>query len=203
MDWSLIIAIISLLGTLLGFIFSKVYKIWETSKKVEDLDKSVTQLLKDTKEVREDMIRVQTILVMKHKGIEDVFSVKHSPRMLNDLGTRMFLEMNGAEFLEKNKSFLFAKIEEQKPNTALDVENAAQWACSSSTNETFFNPVKDFVYLCPLLKKPDGTEFEFTLASAAFILGLKLRDLYIQEHPEFEIQRSDHPVESDNATDNQ
>lgn len=186
MDLSVIISLVSLFGTIVIYILSKVYNLGEASKKIEYLEKSVDKLVSEMKDVREDMIRVQTVLTMKHKGVEEVFSIKHSPRMLNDLGSRMFMEMNGAGFLDQNKVFLFSKIDERAPQTALDVEEAAQWACSAFVNEPFYNPIKNFVYNCPLLKRDDGSEFEFTLGSAAFILGLKLRDLYLEAHPEFE-----------------
>lgn len=181
MDWSIVISIVSLIGTVSVFILGKVFKIYDALSKVETHEKKVEKLSEDVSCLHDNMIRVQTILSLKHKGMDGIFSEKNSPRTLTPLGIEMYNKMSGDEFLSNNKELLFRKISDRNPMTALDVEFASQWTCEASVNEAIFNPIKDFVYNCPMLKLEDGSEREFTLGDACFILGIKLRDLYLAE----------------------
>lgn len=88
----------------------------------------------------------------------------------------IFEDIDGKTFLEKNRDSFFMKIDECKPNTALDVEDAAYFACMAYTDNEIFNGLKNFVYNSPsyLIKAEDGTErkYDLTLPDICFVLSL-------------------------------
>ena len=152
----------------------------------EDID----TLKQDLKDIKYDIVAIKSIMSVKYKNAADIFSMKKSPRKLNENGERLFLDIKGNDFLSKNKDFLFSKIDEQRPKTALDVEMAANFACSANTDNEIFNGMKDFVYNSPsyIIKDKDGEErqYDITLSDICFVLSLPLRDMYLEAHNEIE-----------------
>ena len=128
------------------------------------------------------------MLVMKHKEAASVFSIKHSPRQLNEAGRRLFAEIGGRRFLEEHRAFLFSAIEGYAPKTALDVENAAHGACLACADKDIFNGFKDFIYNSPsyIIKDANGEErrYDLSIPDICFVLSLPLRDMYLKAHPE-------------------
>lgn len=139
----------------------------------------------DIWDMKEDIAAIKAVLVQKFPNAANVFSMKKSPRRLNETGEKLFADIHGEEFLQKNKDFFFSKIDAMKPKTALDVENAANFACSGYTDEDMFNDIKDYVYNAPsiTIKDEDGKErlYDITLGDVCYVLSLPLRDMYLKE----------------------
>lgn len=152
------------------------------------LEESINTILKRIDTIEREILAVKVVLASKHKNVSEVFAMKKSPRRLNENGERVFSDIGGKDFLLKNKDFFFAKIDEQKPQTAFDVENAANIVCMANTNEEIFNGIKNFVYNSPtyMLKDSDGGEkpYDLSLSDICFILSIPLRDMYLAEHEE-------------------
>lgn len=128
------------------------------------------------------------------KGIEkvdsapvDVFSQKHSPRQLNEQGLRLYKDINGEDFLNKNKKFLFEKIEEKKPQTAYDVETTITLIFTLNADNEIFIDLKKWVYNAPSREvEINGKKemYDLALSDLFFVLSIPLRDMYLSEHPE-------------------
>lgn len=195
--------IIASIATILGgvwFIIQRAFKSGADSNKLVEIekricnaqcdlhDKDIDTLKQDLKEMKSDIVAIKSLLVMKHKNASSVFSMKNSPRKLNENGVKLFAAINGGEFLQKNKDFLFSKIDEYKPKTALDVEMAANIACSANTDNDIFNGMKNFVYNSPsfTITDEDGKDcsYDIALSDVCFVLSLPLRDMYLEEHSE-------------------
>ena len=150
----------------------------------EDID----VIKENMRTMRSDIVAIKSLLTMKHKDAASLFSIKNSPRQLNDMGKRVMGDMKGAEFLDAHKYFFFSLIDAYKPKTALDVENAAHAVCMASTDNDIFNGLKNFVYNSPsyMVKDANGQErpYDLSLSDVCFILSLPLRDMYLKEHPE-------------------
>ncbi len=183
---SIIIALITLIISVVSIIYSTAYKKGKFDKRVEKLETDMENTLKELSTLHDSMIRVLTVLQIKMKGIDTVFSVKNSPRTLNVLGQKLFDEMGGEQFISENKDRLFAGIDKQQPKTALDVENVSLFVCTTLANDEVFNPIKKFVYNCPTQKDANGNDVEFTLEDACFVLSIPLRDAYLREHSEIQ-----------------
>lgn len=199
---AIISIIISIIVPILGgvwFIVQKAFKIGKYTHRLDEIEKKVCnaqcdvnnrgimELGDDMKTIKNDIVAIKSLLIMKHKNAADIFSMKSSPRRLNELGEKIFVEIKGNDFLSANKDFLFKKIDENHPHTALDVENAANIACSAYTNESIFNELKNYVYNSPSITiQRDGEDklYDISLGDVCFVLSLPLRDMYLKEHPE-------------------
>ena len=145
----------------------------------------LTVLKSNLVSMRDDILTIKNILVLKDESISNIFSLKKSPRRLNDNGVRVFGDINGKTFLEANKDFFFSKIDERNPKAALDVEDAAYWVLLANTDNDIFKPLKDFVYKSPTytLKGQSGEDkpYNLSLQDVCFILSLPLSDLYLEQ----------------------
>lgn len=186
------------------FILARKFTKWEDlhDRKHEDLERrmleiysgmeSITSTLKSIMEnmaaIEKDVIILKSVIAMKYKNFMDVLSLKHSPRKLNDNGERILSDINGNEFLQKNKDFFFAKIDEQHPKTALDVELAANFVLLSNMSNDIFNELKNFVYNAPTYLMNDDKEgqrpYDLDMNDICFVLSLPLRDMYLAKHKE-------------------
>lgn len=124
--------------------------------------------------------------LLQNKGVKQTnsYSRKASPLKLNEAGERVFVDCKGEEFIERYKDVLFGWIEEEKPKTALDVEQCALMVLRMYSNEDMFNELKDWVYESPAIKveKEDKVEeLIVSLDDLFFIISLPLRDKYLQE----------------------
>ena len=203
LNWELIGVAIAIIATILGgvwFMFKNIFHLGRISQRFDDLEKRTCNADCDThsreiKEIKdkfsshdEDIKTIRDFLLIKHKEAANLFSVKHSPRQLNETGERVYIDMKGEDFLNKNKDYLFSLIDGYNPKTALDVENAAHAICVTSLENEIFNGLKNFVYNSPSYKitDRDGNErmYDLAMSDICFILSLPLRDMYLKAHPE-------------------
>lgn len=168
--------------TALGSILVLCVNIGKYTEKFKNIETNYATLLESSNKQQERLTRIEDMLMIKHKDASSYFAAKKSPRSLNERGLRIFADMKGQEFLEKNKDLLFAKIAEETPQTALDVESASFNACVAISNMDIFNDIKVFVYNYPVVKISEEESVEVKLGDAIFILSLPLRDMYLQEH---------------------
>lgn len=158
------------------------------NNKIDKLVSDVDKLRDDISDMKSDISAIKSVLIQKYPNAAIIFSMKKSPRRLNDYGEWLLNQIDGNEFILKNKEFLFGKIDSTKPKTALDVEMAANMACSAYTDNEIFNGLKNFVYNAPsiTIKNEQGEDrtYDIALGDVCFVLSLPLRDLYLEEHPE-------------------
>lgn len=202
-NWELIGTAVTIIVAVLGgvwFMFTKTFHLGRISQRFENLDKRTRNAdcdthSKDIKEVKtlisshdDDIKTIKDFLLMTNKKASVLFSVKNSPRQLNEIGNKVFADMKGENFLNQNKEYLFSQIDGYNPKTALDVENAAHAVCITSVDNEIFNGLKNFVYNSPSYKIIDreGNEklYDLAMSDICFILSLPLRDMYLKIHPE-------------------
>ena len=115
------------------------------------------------------------------------FSTKHSPRVLNDNGMKIYDYLKLGDFLNTNKDWLISELEKLNPKTALDVEINANTALMIAASDERFNDIKNKIYNSPAIKleiKNSEQEHEITLGEVLYIISIPLRDLYLNTHPE-------------------
>lgn len=149
-------------------------------KRLDDMEKKVCDL--PCQSHHDDIISMRTILIQKYPTAASVFTAKHNPRQLNELGKKVFQDIRGEEFLMDNKHTFFEYINEQKPLTALDVENLSYAALLNYTNTPIFNEIKDFVYNAPSIEMGKEQLYDITVNDICYILSIRLRDMYIEEY---------------------
>lgn len=136
------------------------------------------------REHHDDLLKIKTILITKFPYLEKSLSMKASPRKLNPIGEKLFKEINGQSFLDEYKERLFQIIDNAQPLVPYDVQQEAMTAFAEFVNTPAFNCFKNFVYNAPEVKLEDGTMHAYDIPDVCFVLGLKLRDMYLAEHPE-------------------
>ncbi len=136
------------------------------------------------REHHDDLLKIKTILITKYPYLEKSLSMKASPRKLNPIGEKLFKEINGQSFLDEYKERLFQIIDNAHPLVPYDVQQEAMTAFVEFVNSPAFNSFKNFVYNAPEVKLENGTMHAFDIPDVCFVLGLKLRDMYLAEHPE-------------------
>lgn len=159
--------------------------------RILSLSDAMTEVKNDMKGMKSDLadlrVSVASINGFLSSGIGKDFSLggtnKNSPRTLNERGLKLYNDVNGKNFLEKNKEELFAYLDRLAPKTAYDVENEALMALMTKTSTDMFIPIKSFLYNCPEIEL-NGKPYEITLADVCRVLYVPLRDMYLETHPD-------------------
>ena len=189
---SIIGTILTIIATILGgvwFIFSKIFKMGKTSQRIDNIERTTVELKNNLGSFpctshHDDLTKIITILVEKYPKALTVFSMKARPRKLNETGKKLFDAIDGETFLTTNKDVLFKYITDNKPLVALDVEQLSNAACVSLVPTIAFNSLKNYVYNEPTWTLPNGDKYDITVNDLCFVLGLRLRDMYLEENPE-------------------
>ncbi len=137
--------------------------------------------------IDEKLTKIITILTMKYPSSASAFSIKRSPRQLNEKGKELFNACGGRDLLENNSEMLLEMILRSNPKTALDVESQAYEVLAVNQDKDMFNGVKQWIYNSPNweIDTPQGKEqYSITLADVCFVVSIPLRDMYLSKHPE-------------------
>lgn len=184
----MIAAVAAILGGV-WFILGKVFKMGVTAARIDNIEGSMTELKDSLKDFpcsshHDDITRIKALLLEKYPKSASVFSCKCSPRRLNETGEKLFRAVDGEKFINENKTALFKLISDSRPLVELDVEQAAVAACLALAGTPAFNRIKQFVYEEPAWKLPDGAAYDITTEDVCFVIGLRLRDIYLNEVPD-------------------
>lgn len=175
-------AVIGSTGGIMVYLFKREREFAVSGEKLASLERCINS--KPCKEHHEDLIKIKTILVTKFPYLEKSLSMKASPRKLNPVGERLFNDINGQAFLDEHKERLFEIIDNAHPLVPYDVQQEAMTAFVEFVPTPAFNNFKNFVYNAPEVKLEDGTMHAYDIPDICFVLGLRLRDMYLEAHPE-------------------
>ena len=157
-------------------------------KMFADVNTNIKDITRDVKDLTKDVISIKSFLSTKYKEDIDLVSLKNSPTKLSDFGNQILEEINGNNFINDNKEWLISRLEEEKPRTALDVENSAFIVFVNFCNNEKFDGIKNFIYNSPEYNVKDNKgcdrKYNLSLMDVCFILSIPLRDMYLESHPE-------------------
>lgn len=119
----------------------------------------------------------------------DVLMCKRSPRVMTKIGRRLFEESGASSVLDENLDEYMAELAEFNPQTPFDVEDKSFSVLLGNISDSAFNPIKNYIYYGPesvTMKDEDGNDVEVKLSLLSIIrlMGLELRDKYLDRHPE-------------------
>ena len=117
----------------------------DIDKRFADVNTDIKDITRDVKDLTKDVISIKSFLSTKYKEDIDLVSLKNSPTKLSDLGNQILEEINGNNFINDNKEWLISRLEEEKPRTALDVENSAFIVFVNFCNNEKFDGIKNFI----------------------------------------------------------
>lgn len=141
------------------------------SEKLRNTGSIVTELSKWVMKIDETMIDrlMQKCSPMRMTPAgEQLFTMSHADRALDILAPRLMQQMSEAEL-----------------RTEYDVEAKALETLLQNTSDPAFDQVKNFVYAAPDTFTPegDGDPIKFTFYSIVHLMGIRLRDMYLEQHP--------------------
>ena len=204
--WVTITAVLIVLAVYVCIKASKWYygRFVPTEKKANDADSKLGDLNELSKtvgnlpcaehgktfsEIMESLVEIRAFLMARNPKTATMFALKHSPLQLNEAGEKLLEDIGGKDFLEENKDFLIAGIEEKTPKTALDAEESALEVLFAHLDDDMFNGMKKWVYNSPSRKMMiDDKEQDYTVTmnDVCFVLSLPLRDMYLELHPDLQ-----------------
>ena len=163
-------------------------KFDEVDRKFDEVDKKFADVNMNIKDLTRDVISIKSFLSIKHKEDVDLVGLKNSPTKLTDFGNKILEELDGINFINDNKEYLIARLDEEKPRTALDVENSALMVFVNFCSSEKFDGIKNFIYNSPEYNVKDNKgcdrKYNLSLIDVCFILSIPLRDMYLESHPE-------------------
>jgi hypothetical protein len=104
-----------------------------------------------------------------------------SPVKLSELGFRLLTEYKGKQYVDANIANLLTELKERELATALDVENQAIMTILEYSDTVGFNEIKNYLYFHPAYTVRN-TQYAFPLATLARVMGIYLRDIYLQQY---------------------
>ncbi|MBR5216542.1 MAG: hypothetical protein IKV80_10030 [Bacteroidales bacterium] len=169
--------------------FEKIDKKFDDiDKRFTDVDKRFSDVDMNIKNLTRDVSSIKSFLSTKYNEDIDLVGLKNSPTKLTDFGNQILKEINGINFINENKEQLISRLDEERPRTALDVENSALIVFVNFCNSEKFDGIKNFIYNSPEYKVKDKNgrdiTYNLSLMNVCFILSIPLRDMYLELHPE-------------------
>ena len=126
-----------------------------------------------------------SVWVMKRdKSMIPLFMSKKSPYYLNPTGLALLEDCGGKKCIDENVDYFISKLESTNPDTPYDVEERAMKIVMSSKGLPFFNPIKHYLYFKPDVVELGGNTVEISIFAVASVMGIYLRDIYLEKHPE-------------------
>jgi cellobiose-specific phosphotransferase system component IIB len=110
---------------------------------------------------------------------------KQSPSHLNEIGLKVYKDMDGEQFLNQYGDMLIKKIEERNPKTAYDLEEQALYVLYTLKDDDMFIPIKNILYNYPEIESEvNNMKKEVTIYDVCNVFRFPLRDRYLELHPE-------------------
>jgi hypothetical protein len=109
---------------------------------------------------------------------------KGSPYRLTKAGLELLKISGGDILVDKNIDFFINAINEEKPRTAFDAEMFAKNAVKFNLSHEIFDELKNFVYCSPAKLTLDGQDIEVDIYGICAVMGIYLRDRYLERYPE-------------------
>ena len=153
-------------------------------KKVAD---EVMPTLKSVESSTKNIAKTINALLVYLKGKDVAFDPSlfqsHSPMTLTDLGKEILTASGGKKFVDDNVDLLISEIRKSEIKSPLDVENIAPIVINVNSALDSFTPVKNFIYNMPVYKS-GGLSTPLDLGKIAQIIGIYLRDKFLEKYPE-------------------
>ena len=147
---------------------------------LRSIEKHDMQIAKEEADIRNTNDRIDGILLGMSMGVT-ASSKKKSPYSLTEFGEYILSESNGKECVNRNKDFLFEKIESGLHATPFDVERGALRAVWDLFLTERANDVKDYIYNAPDKVEINGKEYKLTQNDVQVAMAIYLRDLYLSK----------------------
>lgn len=156
-----------------------------TENDCKTLTTKIDLVQKSVDNVNKSLLGLVIYLKSKDKTLDTSLFQCNSPIQLTPLGELLLTESGGKKFVNNNLKTLFEKLDASNLKSPLDVENASTAAILMSAEMDEFTSVKDFIYNNPLYRREGYEPVPIEISTLANIMGIYLRDKYLDAHPDF------------------
>ena len=167
----------------------KVEKFHRRFVKTEaDCKKIETDISPKLKNISDDIRTLITVVKLGNSALDLTLFKTQSPVSLTDVGIEILEKSGGRRYIDENLAALLIDLEKRELKTALDVENIAASVLLFKSNQTAFTPIKNYIYNNPEFVSELGLKATLDLGKIAQVMGIYLRDKYLEKHPELKIE---------------
>jgi hypothetical protein len=171
-------------GILITRLVEKYHKRFiKTEEDCARIENEITPTLKN---IRDDIRMLISILKTQNPDLDTLLFKMFSPLALTDLAIEILEQTGGKNYIHANLKELISALEEKNLKTALDVEMTAPKVILEKSDENAFSPIKNYIYNNPefISDLNLGIKIKIDLQSVTKVMGIYLRDLYLEKHPE-------------------
>lgn len=192
-----LLGIIIVVAIVMWFVGRYCFKLEESRKKVNslpcnDYKKTIDnfQAVKTTVDsINEQVTEISKWIMHFDDNMIDALSRKCSPRVMTKIGRDLFEISSAKKIIDDNIDFLTKEIAEKNPLTAYDVENNALEVLLANLSHPMFNTLKDYIYyekeeITLTDENGEYKQVKLSLMSIVRLMGLELRDRYLELHQE-------------------
>ncbi len=192
-----LLGIIIVVAIVMWFVGRYCFKLEESRKKVNslpcnDYKKTIDnfQVVKTTVDsINEQVTEISKWIMHFDDNMIDALSRKCSPRVMTKIGRDLFEISSAKKIIDDNIDFLTKEIAEKNPLTAYDVENNALEVLLANLSHPMFNTLKDYIYyekeeITLTDENGEYKQVKLSLMSIVRLMGLELRDRYLELHQE-------------------
>jgi hypothetical protein len=119
------------------------------------------------------------ILLEKSVISQSCYSNENSPRVISDIGKKLYSESGAEKLFNIIKPELVAELEQKKFDSLLELERESLNVLIDKMNDPRFKDIQNFAFEHPTF---EGSPLTYT--DILFIMSLNLRDDYRQKYPE-------------------
>jgi hypothetical protein len=148
------------------------------NQKFEDLTNSVEKMDNTITANSFRLNAIKTFLYANTDAEQGLFE-HNSPIQLTVKGIEVLERSGGKKYLDNNINSLIIEIEEQKYDSAFDVQNFSSIVLFQRAETEDFKLIKNWVYNNPVYK-----EVNITLVSVINVMAVHLRNVYLEKHPD-------------------
>lgn len=144
------------------------------------IERHDVQIAKEEEDIKNTNDRIDGILLGMSMGATDS-SKKNSPYTLTEFGEYVLSESHGKECVDRNKDYLFGRIEAGLHSTPFDIERGSLRAVWDLFLTDKADDVKDYIYNAPDTITLNGKEYRLNQNDVQVAMALYLRDLYLHK----------------------
>jgi len=152
----------------------------EVKTSVSVINTEIGNIKESVKTIQGNIVGIYSLLAGTGKGIGNGGIINaNSPLKLTPVGDKILVESGGKIFVDDNFPLFEGKISDKAPTTKFDVQLLSVQIILSEINNPGLSPVKNFLY-----NNPSFEGFNLNLNLITYVLGIYLRDKYLEKHPE-------------------
>jgi hypothetical protein len=119
------------------------------------------------------------VLLEKDVIKSSCYSVGNSPRILNQAGVELYSKSGASKIFDRIKEELITDLDKKEFDSLLELERQSLNVLIEKMDDKRFKDIQNFAF-----RNPNFNGHPLGYTDILFMMALKLRDLYIDKHPD-------------------